>query len=83
MTQLCLVNRSSVYSVFFYVYQIRHNLSEVLLATMNILYTKYKRLKSSGPSTLGRPQRVLDDKDSVGSRFWVSFFYFRLHLLLM
>ncbi|CAN2389518.1 nuclear pore complex assembly [Pristimantis euphronides] len=45
--------------------EIRHNLSEVLLATMNILYTKYKRLKSSGPSTLGRMQRVLDDKDSV------------------
>ncbi|XP_075045076.1 nuclear pore complex protein Nup93 isoform X2 [Mixophyes fleayi] len=45
--------------------EIRHNLSEVLLSTMNILFTQYKRLKSSGPSTLGRPQRVLDDKDSV------------------
>ncbi|XP_040266139.1 nuclear pore complex protein Nup93 [Bufo bufo] len=45
--------------------EIRHNLSEVLLATMNILYIKYKRLKSSGPSTLGKPQRGLEDKDSV------------------
>ncbi|XP_063801480.1 nuclear pore complex protein Nup93 [Pseudophryne corroboree] len=45
--------------------EIRHNLSEVLLATMNILFTQYKRLKSSGPSTLGRQQRVVDDKDSV------------------
>ncbi|KAM4614069.1 nuclear pore complex protein Nup93 [Discoglossus pictus] len=45
--------------------EIRHNLSEVLLATMNILFTQYKRLKGSGPSTLGRPQRALEDKDSV------------------
>ncbi|KAG9475142.1 hypothetical protein GDO78_003548 [Eleutherodactylus coqui] len=45
--------------------EIRHNLSEVLLATMNILYTKYKRLKSSGPSSLGRPQLGVEDKDSV------------------
>ncbi|XP_053304486.1 nuclear pore complex protein Nup93 [Spea bombifrons] len=45
--------------------EIRHNLSEVLLATMNILFTQYKRLKGSGPSTLGRPQRMLEDKDSV------------------
>uniref|UniRef100_A0A8C5Q147 Nuclear pore complex protein Nup93 n=1 Tax=Leptobrachium leishanense TaxID=445787 RepID=A0A8C5Q147_9ANUR len=45
--------------------EIRQNLSEVLLATMNILCTQYKRLKSSGPSTLGRPQRVLEEKDSI------------------
>ncbi|XP_053556246.1 nuclear pore complex protein Nup93 [Bombina bombina] len=45
--------------------EIRHNLSEVLLATMNILFTQYKRIKGSGPSTLGRPQRVVEDKDSV------------------
>ncbi|KAM4721844.1 nuclear pore complex protein Nup93 [Rhinophrynus dorsalis] len=45
--------------------EIRHNLSEILLATMNILFTQYKRLKGSGPSTLGRPQRMLEDKDSV------------------
>ncbi|KAM8947376.1 nuclear pore complex protein Nup93 [Pelodytes ibericus] len=45
--------------------EIRHNLSEVLLATMNILFTQYKRLKGSGPSSLGRPQRMLEEKDSV------------------
>nr|7ZOX_A Chain A, Nuclear pore complex protein Nup93 [Xenopus laevis] len=45
--------------------EIRHNLSEILLATMNILFTQYKRLKGSGPTTLGRPQRVQEDKDSV------------------
>ncbi|XP_077310846.1 nuclear pore complex protein Nup93 [Lithobates pipiens] len=45
--------------------EIRQNLSEVLLATMNILYTQYKRLKGSGPSTVGRQQRVLEDKDSA------------------
>ncbi|MEE6499745.1 hypothetical protein FKM82_003573 [Ascaphus truei] len=45
--------------------EIRHNLSEVLLATMNVLFTQYKRLKASGPSTPGRPQRVLEGQDSV------------------
>uniref|UniRef100_A0A6I8S8K8 Nuclear pore complex protein Nup93 n=1 Tax=Xenopus tropicalis TaxID=8364 RepID=A0A6I8S8K8_XENTR len=45
--------------------EIRHNLSEILLATMNILFTQYKRLKGSGPNTLGRPQRAQEDKDSV------------------
>ncbi|XP_072254162.1 nuclear pore complex protein Nup93-like, partial [Pyxicephalus adspersus] len=50
---------------FFCFAQIRQNLSEVLLSTMNILYTQYKRLKGSGPSTVGRQQRVLEDKDSA------------------
>ncbi|CAH2324545.1 nuclear pore complex Nup93 isoform X1 [Pelobates cultripes] len=45
--------------------EIRHNLSEVLLATMNILCTQYKRLKGSGPSSLGHPQRVLEERHSV------------------
>ncbi|XP_069496428.1 nuclear pore complex protein Nup93 isoform X1 [Ambystoma mexicanum] len=44
--------------------EIRHNLSEVLLATMNILFTQYKRLKGTGPATPARPQRVMEDRDS-------------------
>ncbi|XP_029464579.1 nuclear pore complex protein Nup93 [Rhinatrema bivittatum] len=44
--------------------EIRHNLSEVLLATMNILFTRYKRLKRTGPSTPTRLQRVTEDRDS-------------------
>uniref|UniRef100_A0A8D3BZ60 Nuclear pore complex protein Nup93 n=1 Tax=Scophthalmus maximus TaxID=52904 RepID=A0A8D3BZ60_SCOMX len=46
--------------------EVRHNLSEVLLATMNILFTQYKRLK--GPAgTPGRPQRTIEDRDMVRS----------------
>ncbi len=45
--------------------QIRHNLSEVLLATMNILFTQYKRLKGAAAGTPGRPQRTLEDRDMV------------------
>ncbi|KAG9336956.1 hypothetical protein JZ751_029973 [Albula glossodonta] len=45
-------------------FQVRHNLSEVLLATMNILYTQYKRLKGSTAGTPGRPQRSIEDQDS-------------------
>ncbi|XP_069757463.1 nuclear pore complex protein Nup93 isoform X4 [Narcine bancroftii] len=44
--------------------EIRHNLSEVLLATMNILFTQYKRLKGTSPATPVRPQRVMEDRDS-------------------
>ncbi|XP_015276875.1 PREDICTED: nuclear pore complex protein Nup93 [Gekko japonicus] len=44
--------------------EIRHNLSEVLLATMNILFTQYKRLKGTSPATPARPQRVIEDRDS-------------------
>ncbi|OXB54209.1 hypothetical protein ASZ78_013970, partial [Callipepla squamata] len=44
--------------------EIRHNLSEVLLATMNILFTQYKRMKGTSPATPGRPQRVIEDRDS-------------------
>ncbi|KAF5919685.1 hypothetical protein HPG69_000286 [Diceros bicornis minor] len=44
--------------------QIRHNLSEVLLATMNILFTQFKRLKGTSPSSASRPQRVIEDRDS-------------------
>lgn len=45
--------------------QVRHNLSEVLLATMNILYTQYKRLKGAPAGTPGRPQRTMEDRDTV------------------
>uniref|UniRef100_A0A3Q0RC73 Nuclear pore complex protein Nup93 n=1 Tax=Amphilophus citrinellus TaxID=61819 RepID=A0A3Q0RC73_AMPCI len=45
--------------------EVRHNLSEVLLATMNILYTQYKRLKGAPAGTPGRPQRTIEDRDSV------------------
>lgn len=48
--------------------QIRHNLSEVLLATMNILFTQFKRLKGTSPSSASRPQRVIEDRDSVRSQ---------------
>uniref|UniRef100_G1MQT3 Nuclear pore complex protein Nup93 n=1 Tax=Meleagris gallopavo TaxID=9103 RepID=G1MQT3_MELGA len=44
--------------------EIRHNLSEVLLATMNILFTQYKRMKGTSPATPARPQRVIEDRDS-------------------
>lgn len=46
--------------------QVRHNLSEVLLATMNILFTQYKRLKGATAGTPGRQQRTMEDRDSVG-----------------
>lgn len=45
--------------------QVRHNLSEVLLATMNILFTQHKRLKGVPAGTPGRSQRNLEDKDMV------------------
>uniref|UniRef100_A0A3B3QJD7 Nuclear pore complex protein Nup93 n=1 Tax=Paramormyrops kingsleyae TaxID=1676925 RepID=A0A3B3QJD7_9TELE len=45
--------------------EVRHNLSEVLLATMNILFTQYKRLKGAAAGTPGRPQRSVEDRDSV------------------
>ncbi|CAI5664938.1 hypothetical protein ACER0C_005822 [Sarotherodon galilaeus] len=44
--------------------EVRHNLSEVLLATMNILYTQYKRLKGAPAGTPGRPQRTMEDRDT-------------------
>ncbi|TNN68258.1 Nuclear pore complex protein Nup93 [Liparis tanakae] len=43
--------------------EVRHNLSEVLLATMNILYTQHKRLKGAPAGTPGRPQRTMEDRD--------------------
>ncbi|KAJ0069582.1 hypothetical protein NL108_010406, partial [Boleophthalmus pectinirostris] len=43
--------------------EVRHNLSEVLLATMNILFTQYKRLKGAPAGTPGRSQRTIDDRD--------------------
>lgn len=45
--------------------QVRHNLSEVLLATMNILFTQHKRLKGAPAGTPGRSQRSMEDKDMV------------------
>uniref|UniRef100_A0A4W4HFK4 Nuclear pore complex protein Nup93 n=1 Tax=Electrophorus electricus TaxID=8005 RepID=A0A4W4HFK4_ELEEL len=45
--------------------EVRHNLSEVLLATMNILFTQHKRLKGVTAGTAGRQQRPLEDRDSV------------------
>lgn len=47
--------------------QVRHNLSEVLLATMNILFTQHKRLKGAPAGTPGRSQRSMEDKDMVRS----------------
>ncbi|XP_015224134.1 nuclear pore complex protein Nup93 isoform X3 [Lepisosteus oculatus] len=47
--------------------EVRHNLSEVLLATMNILFTQYKRLKGTAAATPVRPQRSLEDRDSVST----------------
>uniref|UniRef100_A0AAZ3NX76 Nuclear pore complex protein Nup93 n=1 Tax=Oncorhynchus tshawytscha TaxID=74940 RepID=A0AAZ3NX76_ONCTS len=44
--------------------EVRHNLSEVLLATMNILFTQCKRLKGAAAGTPGRPQRSMEDRDS-------------------
>uniref|UniRef100_A0A2K6V4G5 Nuclear pore complex protein Nup93 n=1 Tax=Saimiri boliviensis boliviensis TaxID=39432 RepID=A0A2K6V4G5_SAIBB len=38
--------------------EIRHNLSEVLLVIMNILFTQFKRLKGTRPSLSSRPQLV-------------------------
>ncbi|KAI3371614.1 hypothetical protein L3Q82_024177 [Scortum barcoo] len=43
--------------------EVRHNLSEVLLATMNILFTQHKRLKGAQAGTPGRPQRTIEDRD--------------------
>uniref|UniRef100_A0A674PP45 Nuclear pore complex protein Nup93 n=1 Tax=Takifugu rubripes TaxID=31033 RepID=A0A674PP45_TAKRU len=43
--------------------EVRHNLSEVLLATMNILFTQHKRLKGAPAGTPGRSQRSMEDKD--------------------
>uniref|UniRef100_A0A8C7C6C6 Nuclear pore complex protein Nup93 n=1 Tax=Oncorhynchus kisutch TaxID=8019 RepID=A0A8C7C6C6_ONCKI len=45
--------------------EVRHNLSEVLLATMNILFMQYKRLKGATAGASGRPQRSMEDRDSV------------------
>uniref|UniRef100_A0A3Q3BQS7 Nuclear pore complex protein Nup93 n=1 Tax=Kryptolebias marmoratus TaxID=37003 RepID=A0A3Q3BQS7_KRYMA len=42
--------------------EVRHNLSEVLLATMNILFTQYKRLKGAPAGTPGRSQRTVEDR---------------------
>lgn len=47
------------------VLQVRHNLSEVLLATMNILFTQHKRLKGATTGTPGRLQRTMEDRDMV------------------
>ncbi|XP_005814359.1 nuclear pore complex protein Nup93 isoform X1 [Xiphophorus maculatus] len=42
--------------------EVRHNLSEVLLATMNILFTQYKRLKGAPAGTPGRSPRSTEDR---------------------
>lgn len=62
---------SHAHCILFLFIQIRQNLSEVLLATMNILFTQYKRLKGTGPATPARPPRVIEDRDSV--RFSLPF----------
>uniref|UniRef100_A0A671V3Z2 Nuclear pore complex protein Nup93 n=1 Tax=Sparus aurata TaxID=8175 RepID=A0A671V3Z2_SPAAU len=49
--------------------EVRHNLSEVLLATMNILFTQHKRLKGAPAGTPGRPQRTIEDRDMVRRKF--------------
>uniref|UniRef100_A0A8B9Z2U5 Nuclear pore complex protein Nup93 n=1 Tax=Buteo japonicus TaxID=224669 RepID=A0A8B9Z2U5_9AVES len=63
--------------------EIRHNLSEVLLATMNILFTQYKRMKGTSPATPARPQRVMEDRDSVRlqSLLFDKFSYFLFPLI--
>uniref|UniRef100_A0AAQ4PPI7 Nuclear pore complex protein Nup93 n=1 Tax=Gasterosteus aculeatus aculeatus TaxID=481459 RepID=A0AAQ4PPI7_GASAC len=43
--------------------EVRHNLSEVLLVTMNILLTQHKRLKAAPAGTPGRPLRTAEDRD--------------------
>ncbi|KAM9510356.1 nuclear pore complex protein Nup93-like [Guaruba guarouba] len=40
-------------------FDIRHNLSEVLLTIMNIFFTQYKRMKGTNPATPARPQQQL------------------------
>uniref|UniRef100_A0A3B3WFR2 Nuclear pore complex protein Nup93 n=1 Tax=Poecilia mexicana TaxID=48701 RepID=A0A3B3WFR2_9TELE len=45
--------------------EVRHNLSEVLLATMNILFTQYKRLKGAPAGTPGRSPRTVEDRGTV------------------
>ncbi|XP_039931134.1 nuclear pore complex protein Nup93 isoform X3 [Hirundo rustica] len=62
LSQDCVKERVSAFRNFSD--EIKHNLSEVLLATMNILFTKYKRMKGTSPSTPARPQRVMEDRDS-------------------
>ncbi|XP_039618922.1 nuclear pore complex protein Nup93 isoform X2 [Polypterus senegalus] len=43
--------------------EIRHNLSEVLLATMNILYTQYKKLRGT-TATPARTPRAVEDRET-------------------
>lgn len=61
--QFVVAITSDVYFVTFL--QVRHNLSEVLLATMNILLTQYRRLKGATAGTPGRQQRTIEDSDMV------------------
>uniref|UniRef100_A0A3Q2P717 Nuclear pore complex protein Nup93 n=1 Tax=Fundulus heteroclitus TaxID=8078 RepID=A0A3Q2P717_FUNHE len=42
--------------------EVRHNLSEVLLATMNILFSQHKRLKGAPAGTPGRSPRSVEDR---------------------
>uniref|UniRef100_S4RD68 Nuclear pore complex protein Nup93 n=1 Tax=Petromyzon marinus TaxID=7757 RepID=S4RD68_PETMA len=44
--------------------EVRNSLPDVLLATMNILLTKYRRAKAVGGGTPARPQRTADDMDA-------------------
>ncbi|XP_032816727.1 nuclear pore complex protein Nup93 isoform X2 [Petromyzon marinus] len=45
--------------------EVRNSLPDVLLATMNILLTKYRRAKAVGGGTPARPQRTADDMDAL------------------
>lgn len=63
---LCLsLSAASPWSRVLCITQVRHNLSEVLLATINILFTQHKRLKGVPAGTPGRSQRNVEDKDMV------------------
>ncbi|XP_075017095.1 nuclear pore complex protein Nup93 isoform X2 [Calonectris borealis] len=62
LSQDCIEERVAAFRNFSD--EIRHNLSEVLLATMNILFSQYKRMKGTSPATPARPQRVMEDRDS-------------------
>ncbi|MEQ2315998.1 hypothetical protein AMECASPLE_028147, partial [Ameca splendens] len=42
--------------------EVRHNLSEVLLAAMNILFTQYKRLRGAPAGAPGRSQITIEDR---------------------
>lgn len=65
LTLYLSLSAASPWSRVLCITQVRHNLSEVLLATINILFTQHKRLKGVPAGTPGRSQRNVEDKDMV------------------